>query len=331
MPIKIYRRSGSLVWHYRGTLAGCRLRGSTGTSDKEAAARLASQVENEFYKRRLDGPSEVLTFPKAAALYLAAGKSERFIAKLVKYWGDAKVKDINAGSIRQAAIEIYPNCTGASRNRQVIVPMQAIINHCAEMALCPHLKMKRFKVESKIKKPVTLEWIEAFRTHATRPDIAALAVFMFATGARISEALALQWDDLNFKDKTALIKQTKIGNERKAHLPMDLMVMLANLPRKAKPFAFAGPSSALKAWQTTIKRAGIEPLTFHCCRHGFATGLLRRGVDVVTVAKLGGWKSPQHVFQTYGHPRDDRTLTDRLFDTGFDTAKDQPKTNQNVN
>jgi len=53
-------------------------------------------------------------------------------------------------------------------------------------------------------------------------------------------------------------------------------------------------------------------LTPHCCRHGFATGLLRAGVDPVTVAKLGGWKSPAHVFATYGHASDDRTLTNRL-------------------
>lgn len=330
MPIKIYRRPGSLVWQYRGTLAGHRQRGTTGTPDKKTATKVAAQVEREFWKRGADPSKEVLTFPKAATLYLAAGKSERFIWKLVKYFGDMKVKDINAGTIRQAAIEIYPNCGNASRNRQVIVPTQAIINHCAELELCPHLKMKRFKVESEIKKPVTLEWLEAFKANATRSDVACLAIFMFATGARISEALAIGWEDLDFKKRTALIKQTKIGNEREAHLPMELMLMLANLPRKSKPFAFAGASSALGAWEATIKAAGIERLTFHCCRHGFATGLLRRGVDVMTVAKLGGWKSAQHVFQTYGHARDDKTLTDRLFDTGSDTLSAPTKQNQDV-
>ena len=71
MPLKIYRRKGSNVWHYRGTLAGHRKRGTTGTSYKETATRIASEIENKFYKRRLDGPEEALTFPKAAALYLA--------------------------------------------------------------------------------------------------------------------------------------------------------------------------------------------------------------------------------------------------------------------
>jgi hypothetical protein len=47
-------------------------------------------------------------------------------------------------------------------------------------------------------------------------------------------------------------------------------------------------------------------------------------VDVVTIAKLGGWKSPAHVFQTYGHASDDKTLTDRLFDTEADTPRQHP-------
>jgi len=61
-------------------------------------------------------------------------------------------------------------------------------------------------------------------------------------------------------------------------------------------------------------RAGIEVLSFHSCRHGFATSLLRAGVDVVTVAKLGGWRSAAQVLATYGHALDDLTLTDRLVD-----------------
>jgi hypothetical protein len=47
------------------------------------------------------------------------------------------------------------------------VPTLAVINHCAELQLCPPLRMKRFKVDTKIKKPVTLEWINAFEQTLT--------------------------------------------------------------------------------------------------------------------------------------------------------------------
>jgi len=329
MPLKIYRRPGSLVWQYRGTLAGRRFRGSTGASDKETATRIASEIENKFWKRGLDGKEKALTWPKAVAMYLAAGKPSRFLPALVKYWGDAPIANLNAGTIRQSAIDLYPTSKNSTRNRQVIVPALAVINHCAELQLCPPLRMKRFKVETKIKKPVTLEWINAFRAAADRADVGVLALFLFATGGRISEALNVQWDDIDFRRRDVLIKQTKLGNERRAHLPSDLLVALANLPRDRKPFDIAY-TTARDAWDRTTKAAGIEPLTFHSCRHGFATELDKKNVPVKTIAKLGGWKSAQHLFQTYLHADEDPTLTDRLFDTEADTAKKEGKQDQQV-
>ena len=173
------------------------------------------------------GRKTYLTFPKAVSLYLAAGKSDRFIGRLEDYWKNTKIKDINSGAIKQSAIELYPDASGATRNRQVIVPTQAIINHCAEMDLCIPIKVKRFKFDTKIKTPATLEWVEALRAHADRTDVGVLALFMFATGARIAEALAIQWTDIDLQARTVLIRQTKIGNERSAHLPQPLALALS--------------------------------------------------------------------------------------------------------
>ena len=231
--------------------------------------------------------------------------------RLTTYWGDAKIADMNSGSIRQSAIDLYPNAANSTRNRQAIVPSLAVINHCAELQLCPPLRMKRFKTDTKIKKPATLEWINAFRAHADRVDIEALALFLFATGARIAEALAVGWDDIDFRKRTVLIRQTKLGDERIAHLPSDLFLALANLPRDRQPFAIAY-TTARDAWDRTVKAAGIEPLTFHSCRHGFATALSDQGVGGATIARAAGWKSAQHLFKTYLHSSDDATVR-RIF------------------
>ncbi len=328
MPLKIYRRKTGSVWQYRGTLAGNRLRGSTGASDKETAQRIASAIEDKYWKRGLDSKEKGLTWPKAVALYLSAGKSSRFLVPLSKYWGDAAVKDLNAGSIRQAAVDVYASAKNSTRNRQVIVPTLAVINHCAELNLCPPLRMKRFKVETKIKKPVTLEWINAFRLHADRTDVGVLALFLFATGARVSEALAVRWQDIDFGKRTVLIRQSKLGSERFGHVQAELLIALANLPRNgAGPFAIAY-TTARDAWERAYVRAGIEPLTFHSCRHGFATALHDKGIGVKTIARAGGWKSAQHLFNTYLHADEDPTVTDILFGAVADTAKTKGKRKQ---
>lgn len=314
MPLKIYKRGN--VWHYRGSVAGRRLRGSTSATVKEIASRVAAEIEAREWKRRLDGPAAVLTFAQAAIIYRAAGKPTRFLEAIEDHWKDTLVRDINPGVIRQSALTLYPNASGATRNRHVIVPTQAIINHAAESELCSRIKVKRFPTVRKIKTPATLEWVSSFMA-VSPPHLAGLALFMFLTGARVSEALSLQWSEVDMEAKTALIRETKIGSERRAHLPPPLIVALANIKRDKgrSVFRYTTKAAADKSWRSAVRRAKLEPLSFHSCRHGFATALLHAGIDPVTVAKLGGWKSPQHVFQTYGHANSDATLTDRIVDT----------------
>jgi integrase len=317
MPLKIYKRGDT--WHFRGTVAGRRLRGSTGAQEKDTAARIAAEIEAREWKGRLDGPSSVLTFAQAALKYREAGKPTRFLDKIEDYWKDALIKDITPGSIRQSATVLYPKATGATKNRAVIAPTQAIINHAAELELCSRVRVRRFQVVTKTKKPITWQWIETFVAQANDPCIAALAVFLFLTGARISEALAVEWRDIDFAAKKVLIRETKVGKERLAHLPPVLIAMLANLKRGPGKtvFQYADRGAARYAWKKALANGNIEALSFHSTRHGFATNLLHEGVDPVTVAKLGGWASAQHVFQTYGHSKDDPTLTERLVGTNL--------------
>ena len=311
MPVKIYKRGD--IWHFRGTVAGRRLRGSTGSGDKAIAQRIASEREAEAWKGHLDGPSAVLTFAQAAALYTQAGKGDHRTLRMMDFWKTTLVKNITEGQVRQAAVTLYPSHKAATRNREVIAPTQAIINHAASLGKCSPLTVARFKVAKVEKIPVTWEWVQAFMRHAP-PHLGALACFMFLTGARISEALAVRWEDVDFTARKAKIRQTKLyGEERFAHLPAPLLVAMANCKRdRDTVFRYVERDSVRKSWDSAVKRAKIAPLSPHACRHGFATAMLHAGVDPVTVAKRGGWKNVQHVFATYGHAMEDETITDRI-------------------
>jgi integrase len=314
MPLKLYARGK--IWHYRGTVAGRRLRGSCKTADKATAARQIAEIEARTWKCDFDGPQAVLTFAQAATLYRKAGKSPRYLEPVEDYFRDTLVKDINAGTIKQMAIELFPRCSGASRNRLAIVPAQAIINHAAELELCQPIRVKRFEEETKVKTPATLEWVRAFMA-ASAPNLGAYALFMFLTGCRPSEAINVQWDDVDLDARTVLLRETKGGTERLAHLPAPLVVTLANLPRVRGRgvFVYKRYGDFQHAWDHAVARAAIPRLTPHCMRHGFATGLLRRGLDVLTVAHLGGWKDAGQVLRCYGHANKKRDLTDLLIDT----------------
>lgn len=60
---------------------------------------------------------------------------------------------------------------------------------------------------------------------------------------------------------------------------------------------------------------GFHRLTFHSCRHGFATSMQRNGVDPKTAADLGGWDSVTLFMETYAHAMPKAKLTDNLFDS----------------
>jgi integrase len=175
--------------------------------------------------------------------------------------------------------------------------------------------VKRFKTEKKIKEPFTLEWVQTFRAHAS-PQLGALALFMFVTGARVSEALRVQWGDLDFKAKTVIIRKTKISEGRVANLPDALIAAIANIPKmKDRPvFLYRSRNDCYRVWDTVVKRAKLKRLTFHSGRHGFATKALRSGIDPKTGAWLGGWKSIRHFMETYAHAIHDITLNERILD-----------------
>ncbi len=300
MPLDIYQRGST--WHYRGTVAGRRLRGSCKTTDKTKAARKASQIEERAWKRDTDGPESVLTFAQAAIKYRNAGKSDQFLPAVEDYFKDTLVREITPDVVQEMAMKLWGHATGQSRNRMALKPTQAVINHCAGAKLCQRIRIPRFKEEAKIKTPVDLAWVKAFMAHAS-PHLGAYALFMYLTGARPSEALAVQWDDLSLNRCTALIRMTKILSEREANLPTLLVTALQQLPRvKGRPvFVYRCYQDVKQSWRAAAERAGIKRLSPHCCRHGFATDLLRKGVDVHTVAWLGGWQDAAQVLKTYGH------------------------------
>lgn len=336
MPdLEIFRRPGSKIWSYRGTISGRRLRGSTLTTDKERAKRIAAEKEAEHWKRDLDGPGAVLTFAKAAILYRAAGKETKYLEPIEDHYKDTLVKDIKPGGIKQMAIDIYPNASPQTRNRQGITPAQAVINHCAEAELCPPIRVKRFEYEQKIKEPIMIDWLDTFCLHA-RPLSAALADFMFSTACRISEARRLDWPDINFQRQEILITKTKIKKQRLPHMPQRLLVKLANLPRDDKPFGCWSESSLRRFWDDDIEKTaqavpGFKRLTFHSCRHGFATTTLRNlKIDPKTAAELGGWDDVTLFMETYAHAIKDATLTEGIFDTPLTQAKKKTSENNDI-
>lgn len=257
--------------------------------------------------------------------YLDADKSERFLLRLADHWKDTPVESIRPETIRQAAKKIYPHAKEPTWNRQVIKPTQAAINHAAELGWCQRISVRRYPENPEKKTPATIEWVRAFADQAENDGLqhlGALCLFMFGTAARVGESCNLLWRNVDLSAGTAelhLFKPTPWT--RTAHLPPEVVASMASIPSNRNPddlvFQYAGRGSVRGPWNNVTKRAGIERLTPHCCRHGFATSMLHHGFDPKTVAERGGWKDATTVLRTYAHAMKDRTVTNALFGTNL--------------
>ncbi|MFK7744646.1 MAG: hypothetical protein AB8B47_06315 [Roseobacter sp.] len=147
MPLKVFKQNK--FYSYRGTVAGRRLRGPTGTADK----RIAAEIDTKAWQSHSAGPGATLTFAQAAIAYRQAERDDRFLDRVEDYWKDTLVPKITGEAIRQMARKLYPGAANATLNRQGIVPAQAIINYAADLEWCARIRVKRFKVNAKRKTP----------------------------------------------------------------------------------------------------------------------------------------------------------------------------------
>lgn len=317
------------VWHYSFTVGGERVRQSSKTADKALAQDIATAHYTRLRRAAVHGPQAELTFADAINLYYEHKPDARYLLPLLNRFGRKRVADITQPMVRQAAREIYPGCSAATWNRQVITPFRAVVNFAAEEGLCEHFRMKRFAEGEKKRRPAgDKQWLKAFQKQCKKqklPHLAALARFMFETGARIGQACELTWDDVDLQKGAAILTTKKTGangpqsRERVAWLTPAMVAEIANIENKhpRKVFGYASRNTAAKTWPEVVKNAGIAPLTPHeAGRHGFATEMVvRAGKDIATAAERGGWASKRLMLETYVHGREDRGVIDEVFGT----------------
>jgi len=135
-----------------------------------------------------------------------------------------------------------------------------------------------------------------------RGEHAALWVFLIDTGARVGEALKLEWKDVNFEQKTATFWDTKNNEARTVPLTSRVMNMLEDNTNKTSPFELSQPNVNY-VWQQVKAKMGLaEDKEFvpHALRHTCASRLVQNGIPVLTVMKFLGHKSVQITLR-YAH------------------------------
>ena len=171
-----------------------------------------------------------------------------------------------------------------------------------------------------------------------QPRMAAAFRFLFSTGIRIGEFLALEWSDLDLGEQRESMKirrtvypltggrfsVTSPKNSRHRTVPMNQSAVealrelggcgggggQADAPLGER-LVFPSPAGGYlnkavvnRAMISSCKKAGLRAISPHTLRHSFGSNLVQAGVDVYTVCTLMGHSSVA-MTQRYAHLSED--------------------------
>lgn len=161
-----------------------------------------------------------------------------------------------------------------------------------------------------------------------------LLYFLFKTGFRVGEAMAVCWSDIDFDNKTIKTYRRFVGDRqefvppktktsiREIPIDEDLLLVLKSLKDEQENILFDREelkkhdlvfydrrykiptnSGLNKSLRVCLAELGIgnQEMTATAGRHTYGSYLLAKGIDIWVVARLLGHKDIQQIIKTYGH------------------------------
>jgi integrase len=329
MPLKLVppRKGKSPNWTIRGTHLKVYVDKSSGTPRRSVARAIRDDLEREIeageYPPREAAPrGEQPTFLSAAVAYLEAGRRRRYVAKLIKHFGERQLSEIDQAAIDAAAVALHPAAGPGTRNASVYTPVSAILRHAGV-----DLRLKRPKGA---KGRVVTDWLRPpdavaiiLAADDVDPELGLLLRFLLYTGPRLGAALRLERDDVLTEEGMAWVRHQKGQPAADVRLRDDLRDRLkshlsATAPRrrvfrfhqggwlkhllvraKLAALGIPCPSRRPKGWRApSYQWAWVN---FHTFRHTWATWMRRYGrVDVKGLVATNNWRDERSAAR-YAH------------------------------
>ena len=166
----------------------------------------------------------------------------------------------------------------------------------------------------------TRDEFDKFISAVDDPKYYAFFSFLFFTGKRKGEVLALNDTDIDLKKQTAKISKTvcrknidgaswkitttKADKIQTVPLCPPIVEILKNY-KNGSPFYFGGArpfseNAVSYAFDKAINKSGVKKIRIHDLRHSFASMLIHLGANIYVVADLLG-DTVEQITHTYGH------------------------------
>jgi len=140
------------------------------------------------------------------------------------------------------------------------------------------------------------------------------------TGARRGELHKLSWGDIDFTNRTAILKDTKNGTDRMVSFPLPVLELMLKHRGGNEELLFSGdnpkkPFVFRKHWVKALSNAGVTNFRFHDLRHTCASYLANAGATGPDIQAVLGHKNYETT-KKYVHLSSERvqSVTDNVFE-----------------
>ncbi len=341
MPLRITRRPSTGSLTIVGTVSGQRIRRRAQSDDPRLAREEAAALEAEILRSAWHGERRgARSFAEAVISYLEASpRSENHKARLhrlLRAIGDVPLGEVD----QQKAIELKqhmlrPEAAPGTYTRAIVMPIRAVMHYAHRLGWCdvPHIIAPR---ENQGRTLFLLPEEVDRLVNVAAPHLRPLLIFLVGTGARMAEAIELEWRDVDLRGGLAIFWRTKGRKRRNALLSPRVVAEFANLRHRegavfltsqGLPYAdrerrYGGQIK--KWWARAIARADLNPaLNPHDLRHTWASWHYALHRDLLRLQQEGGWSSVTLVAR-YAHlmPAGQEAAIRRLlwYDSGTDAT-----------
>ncbi len=318
--LKLVDRHGSPYAYLRGTVRGIGIFESTGIvkSNRKAANEYKALREAELLEESIHGKRAVATFSQAALSLIEAGGETRFLDPILVYFGAAtRLSALGQDEIDTCARKLYPNHAPATLVRQAYAPISAVLHHAARRGWCDEITIERPTVDNAVVRWISYEEAAALVASAA-PHLQPLITFLLYTGARIGEALWLDWQNVSLDRAHVQFINTKNGTSRGVPLHQKVITALKQMKHttgcvflktdggiyrpldETNPHDKSAGTRIKTGFQGAVRRAGLTDFSPHDCRHTWATWHYQANRDIGALQHLGGWKTLSMVMR-YAH------------------------------
>lgn len=253
--------------------------------------------------------------PKLKAELIINGRTERYANDLERI---VKRSGLGLKPIRELRFEDfshYSQFTLITRNRYLSY-LKVVLNYAEREGIIPRNPLWKWRKpkEKARKNPLSLEDLEMIKKVAA-PHLKWAIEVAQNLGVRCgkTELFSLEWNKVNYEHKYIQVYATKTKSWRKIPFTSSFgerlkrMQMVARTPYICEywspQYNIARPIERIhKSWRTALKRAGIKyNCVFYDVRHLFATTLLNRGADLISVSAILGHASAKMTADVYAH------------------------------